>query len=119
MRIKKHTSCYIMQNREGEFKKFVKNALAPLEHVFNNHAFCDAAWCWSKEMAEKVDEVLKNTAQNTIRNHSEPLDIGYSAAFACNLCSVTKDEGLRHSVDETDSSSDRTFETLKYDTDDE
>ena len=42
IRIKKYTSCYIVQNREGDFKKFVANVLAPIEHLFNEHSYCDA-----------------------------------------------------------------------------
>ena len=55
-----------MQNREGDFDTFVRNALAPLEYLFNNHAFCDAAWCWAKEIEQKVDEAIKLRAKNKV-----------------------------------------------------
>jgi hypothetical protein len=58
MRIKKYTSCYIMQNRQGCFKKFVANATAPIEHLFNNHIYCDSSWCWSREIEDKVHEII-------------------------------------------------------------
>ena len=59
MRIKKYTAFYIMQNREGDFNYFLKNARAPIEHLFNEHAFCDASWCWAKDMQKRVDEVVR------------------------------------------------------------
>ena len=66
MRIKKYTSCYIIQNREGDFKKFVANALAPIEHLFNEHTYCDAEWCWSKEMDDKVHELLSTKTKSKV-----------------------------------------------------
>ena len=66
MRIKKYTSCYIVQNREGDFNKFVANALAPIEHLFNEHSYCDAEWCWSKEMDEKVHEILTTKTNSNV-----------------------------------------------------
>ena len=58
LRIKKYTSLYVFQNRTGSFDKFVNNALAPVEHLFNEHSFCDSAWCWSRELEEQVDKIL-------------------------------------------------------------
>ena len=66
MRIKKYTSCYIVQNREGDFNKFVANVLAPIEHLFNEHSYCDAEWCWSKEMDEKVHEILSTKTKSKV-----------------------------------------------------
>jgi hypothetical protein len=59
MMIKKYTSCYVMQNRTGDFKRFVANAVASVEHLFNEHSFCDAAWCWNKEISEKSKERME------------------------------------------------------------
>jgi hypothetical protein len=58
MRIKKYTSFYIMQHRQGDLKKFVQNARAPIEHLFNEHAYCDASWCWAKDIEEKRSEII-------------------------------------------------------------
>ena len=59
MRLKKYVGCYISQNRNGCFKKFVRNARAPVEHLFDDHSFCDSTWCWSKEIEQTVDEIMK------------------------------------------------------------
>ena len=58
MRIKKYTSYHIMQNRQDNLEKFVANATAPIEHLFNNHIYCDSSWCWSREIEDKVDEII-------------------------------------------------------------
>ena len=36
-RIKRYASYYIRQNREKPLAEFVKNARAPIEHLFNDH----------------------------------------------------------------------------------
>jgi hypothetical protein len=41
LRLKKYISCYINQYWNGDFDYFVSNAMAPVEHLFDNHAFCD------------------------------------------------------------------------------
>ena len=58
LRIKKYTACYITQKRTGDFGDFVRNALAPVEHMFDNHIYCDSSWCWSKEVQDKVHRIL-------------------------------------------------------------
>ena len=58
LRLKKYTSLYIHQNRTGDFKEFVSNAMAPVEHLFNEHSFCNPEWCYSKAIEQKVDEVI-------------------------------------------------------------
>ena len=58
MRHKKYTSCYIHQNRNGDLKKFVRNMIAPVKHLFNDHSFCDPAWCWSKDVQQNVEKIL-------------------------------------------------------------
>ena len=45
-----------MQNRQGDLKKFVANATAPIEHLFNTHI--DSSWCWSREIEDKVEEII-------------------------------------------------------------
>ena len=58
MRLKKYTSCYIHQNQNGDLNKFVSNAIAPVEHLFNDHSFCDPAWYWSKDVEQNVEKIL-------------------------------------------------------------
>ena len=46
LRFKKYISYYIIHNRNGDFSKFVSNAKAPVEHLFDNREFCDESWCF-------------------------------------------------------------------------
>ena len=56
-RIKRYTSYYIRQNRSGPLLDFVANAKAPIEHLFNDHTWCNPSWCWSKEVQENEDKI--------------------------------------------------------------
>ena len=67
LRIKKYTSLYIHQNRTGDFKHFVANAMAPVEHLFNEHSFCSAQWWWSKELQQQVDKIITHKKNKTVR----------------------------------------------------
>ena len=60
LRIKKYIGYYIFQNRNKDFDTFVQNAVAPIEHMFNGHSFCDPSWCSSKEIEEKVHNMLSS-----------------------------------------------------------
>lgn len=44
-RLKKNWGYMIKQNKGGSLEDFVKNAHSPLEHLFNNHAYCSSKWC--------------------------------------------------------------------------
>ena len=67
LRIKKYIGCYILQNRNKDFNTFVRNAVAPIEHMFNDHSFCDSSWCPSKEMNEKVHKLLSRKLCSEVR----------------------------------------------------
>ena len=58
MRIKKYTSLYIHQNRNGGFKKFLANDIVPVKYLFNHHSFCNPEWCHSKVLYNKIDELI-------------------------------------------------------------
>ena len=60
LRLRKYTSCYITRHRTDDFTSFFRNARAPVEHLFSNHEFCDASWCWTKEIDERLHNVIKN-----------------------------------------------------------
>ena len=34
------------------FEEMKKQANAPIEHLFDNHKFCDASWCYRKREIE-------------------------------------------------------------------
>ena len=67
LRLKKYISCYILQNRNGDFDKFVANAKAPVEHLFDNHEFCDESWCYAKELTCRTEQlVVQSQTQQVI-----------------------------------------------------
>ena len=63
LRLKKYTSCYIMRHRTDDFESFLKNARAPVEHLFNSHEFCDASWCWAKEIEVRMQKIMEDSVQ--------------------------------------------------------
>ena len=48
----KYVCCYIAQSRMKPLKDFVAGTLAPVEHLFNCHTWCDTSWCWAKKLDE-------------------------------------------------------------------
>ena len=46
-RIKKNWGYMIRQNKGKSIEEFVKSSNAPLEHMFDNHVYCDPEWCGS------------------------------------------------------------------------
>ena len=57
-RIKRYASYYIRQNRTKPLLDFVANAKAPIEHLFNDHSWCDSSWCWSKELEDNEQKIV-------------------------------------------------------------
>ena len=55
-RMKTNWGNLIKQNRGNSIETFVQNAKAPLEHIFNNHQYCDAQWCLALK-AQKENKV--------------------------------------------------------------
>ena len=66
LRLRKYTSCYITWHRTDDFSSFLHNARAPVEHLFSNHEFCDASWCWTKEIDERLHNIIKNAMEKLI-----------------------------------------------------
>ena len=78
-RIKRYTSYYIRQNRTKPLSKFVKNARAPIEHLFNDHQWCNSSWCWAKELEEKKTRLMTHVFESNQNNKEQQLPMG-------NLC---------------------------------
>ena len=57
LRLRKYTRCYISQNRNLPIDDFVRNAKAPVEHLFNDHQWCNASWCWAKDLDNKTHKM--------------------------------------------------------------
>ena len=60
LRLKKYMTCYITQYRSKDWSTFYNNRNAPLEHLFNCHIYCDASWCWAKQLDDATFLHLKN-----------------------------------------------------------
>ena len=57
-RIKRYTSYYIHQNCTKPLLDFVANAKAPIEHLLNDHSWCDSSWCWSKKIEDNKQNIV-------------------------------------------------------------
>jgi len=44
LRLRKYTGCYIAQHRHLPLDGFLRNAKAPVEHLFNDHQWCGTSW---------------------------------------------------------------------------
>ena len=47
-----------MQGRDQDFETFYNNRYAPLEHIFDNHAYCSPVWCWAKQIEDNLFQNL-------------------------------------------------------------
>ena len=45
------------------FEEFVRNAQAPIEHLFQDHTFCDKSWCYAKNISESLHDAITNSVQ--------------------------------------------------------
>ena len=57
-RLKKYCSCYVYQNRHLPLAEIVRKAKAPVEHIFNNHEWCNMEWCWAKDIDDNTMEMI-------------------------------------------------------------
>ena len=64
LRLKKYYQYYIKQNRTKGIEHLRKYRLCPLEHLFDNHEFCDDAWCEKKRKEEKRKTVIQEEISN-------------------------------------------------------
>ena len=47
-------------------EEFSLKAKAPIEHLFNCHTWCDAEWCWAKELDDATHKIMTNVMQNNV-----------------------------------------------------
>ena len=70
LRWKKYFSCYVAQNKTKGLDVFIKNANAALEHLFNNHCFCDSSWCWAKSIDDHLHELITTKVKQNLKHES-------------------------------------------------
>ena len=58
LRLKNYTACYISQAWKGDFTTFCRNAMAPVEDIFRNYAFCDVTCCWARDLDEQMHKII-------------------------------------------------------------
>ena len=70
LRWKKYFSCYVAQNKTKGLDTFINNANAALEHLFNNHTFCDSSWCWAKSIDDQLHEIITTSDKQKLNDAS-------------------------------------------------
>ena len=53
LRMKKYYSYFIKQNCTKEMEWLLEHAMAPLDHLFDNHHLCDSTWCHKKKVVNE------------------------------------------------------------------
>ena len=56
LRLKKYYSYYIKCNRNKDIEDIMKNIVAPIDHLFDDHKHCDSSWCHKKAEEESTIE---------------------------------------------------------------
>ena len=67
-RVKKYSGCCIAKNKMISLDEFCSKAKAPIEHLFNCHTWCDAEWCWAKELDEATHKMMMTVMVNKVSN---------------------------------------------------
>ena len=79
LRLKKYYSYYIKMNREKSVEDMMKNIMAPLDHMFDDHHLCDSKWCYKKRAEEdtmlSADEKSERMKLGYYRSKTEDLDM--------------------------------------------
>ena len=68
-RLKRNMSRAVFQNRSKPFHKLKRSSIAALEHLFDDHRWCDASWC--RYLQQKKRELDMNGGKN---NASKDMD---------------------------------------------
>ena len=74
--------------RQGCLKKFVANETAPIEHLFNNDIYCDSSWCWSREIENKVHEIISMRNKNKVRKKTIQTDDEHSFSLTIRIICI-------------------------------
>ena len=111
-RMKKYYSYYIKQNRSKGIEWLAKHAMAPLNHLFDDHSLCTSSWCHKKRKLEggvtlpserddkgyyrsKVDDAELFEAMNS--KYEKYISIEYLLQ-CCHLYDTQLNEGMNRSV---------------------
>ena len=92
LRVKKYTSCYVLMNRHLNIESCVSNAKSPVKHIFNCHTWCDAAWCWVKELDDTTQNMTTSELAKTVSNQEFNYcsDINKNINLPIHLCSISR-----------------------------
>ena len=58
LRIKKYHGYMIKESRRLMLEKLRHNSKAVIEHLFNNHHYCDLSWCKPKQVTIEVENII-------------------------------------------------------------
>ena len=53
LRLKKYYSYYIKNNRQKSVEDIMDHIMAPLDHIFDDHKYCNSRWCHKERREEK------------------------------------------------------------------
>ena len=56
LRMKKYYSYFIKQNCKKDINWLLEHAMAPLNHLFDDHPLCDSSWCHKKKALDNADQ---------------------------------------------------------------
>ena len=54
--MKKYYSYFIKQNRRKGIAWLIEHAMAPLDHMFDDHSLCNSSWCHRKRKSDEEKE---------------------------------------------------------------
>ena len=57
LRMKKYYSYFIKQNCKKPIEWLLEHAMAPLEHLFDDHHLCDSTWCHKKKLLDEENTI--------------------------------------------------------------
>lgn len=111
-RMKKYYSYYIKQNRDKGLSWLMEHAMAPLDHMFDDHTLCSSSWCHRKRKGEggtispsERDDKGYYRSKMTDRSLYEVMKEKYKRyishnylAQCCHLYDTQVNEGMNKSV---------------------
>ena len=65
LRIKKYHGYMLKQSRNLTLEEITNNCKAVIEHLFDNHEYCDVAWCKPKRIKAEVQRLIETNYSPT------------------------------------------------------
>ena len=69
---KKYVRCYVYKNRYLPPDEFVAKSMAPVEHIFDCHEWCDPEWYYNQETEDHIDNVITAKQETPVATATGP-----------------------------------------------